>query len=69
MAGNPQGRHRPHAGYVYSGPVAASAYAPLRGAAGAIGRVILMGPSHRLGFRGIATTGAAHYATPSGLCL
>ncbi|CAL1241536.1 AmmeMemoRadiSam system protein B [Candidatus Methylocalor cossyra] len=64
--GIPRAVIAPHAGYVYSGPVAASAYAPLRGAAGAIGRVILMGPSHRLGFRGIATTGAAHYATPLG---
>ena len=39
----------PHAGYIYSGPVAASAYARLRPARGHIRRVVLLGPSHRVG--------------------
>ncbi len=55
----------PHAGYIYSGPVAASAYAALGEGAG-IGRVVLLGPSHRVGFRGLATTGAEAYRTPLG---
>ena len=56
----------PHAGYVYSGPVAAAAYARLAPAAATIRRVVLIGPSHRVPFRGIAATGAAGYATPLG---
>jgi len=56
----------PHAGYVYSGPVAASAYrllAPLRDQ---IKRVVLLGPSHRIAFRGMAATQAQIYRTPLG---
>jgi AmmeMemoRadiSam system protein B len=56
----------PHAGYVYSGPVAASAYALLEPLAQTIKHVILLGPSHRLAFRGIATPDADIFATPLG---
>jgi AmmeMemoRadiSam system protein B len=56
----------PHAGYVYSGPVAASVYARLREASSRIHRVVLLGPSHRLGFRGIAITKLKAFATPLG---
>jgi len=56
----------PHAGYVYSGPVAASVYARLREASSQIRRVVLLGPSHRVGFRGIATTQVKAFATPLG---
>ena len=56
----------PHAGYVYSGPVAAHAYALVAPARGRISRVVLMGPSHRVAFRGIATCGADAWATPLG---
>ena len=56
----------PHAGYVYSGPVAASAYARLRSARGRIQRVVLLGPSHRVGFRGLALSGADWFETPLG---
>ncbi|MBC7906530.1 MAG: AmmeMemoRadiSam system protein B [Rhodospirillaceae bacterium] len=56
----------PHAGYVYSGPVAASAYALLAPARGTITRVVLMGPSHRVAFRGIATSTADEWASPLG---
>lgn len=55
----------PHAGYVYSGPVAASAYARLRGAKG-IERVVLFGPAHRAWVRGLATSAADAFATPLG---
>ena len=44
----------PHAGYLYSGPVAASAFARLREARGRFDRVLLLGPSHRVAFRGLA---------------
>ena len=56
----------PHAGYVYSGPVAASAYARLRDATGHIRRVVLLGPSHRVGFRGLAASSAEAFVTPLG---
>jgi AmmeMemoRadiSam system protein B/AmmeMemoRadiSam system protein A len=56
----------PHAGYVYSGPVAAQAYALLAPARGRITRVVLMGPSHRVAFRGIAASSADAWATPLG---
>jgi MEMO1 family protein len=56
----------PHAGYVYSGAVAASAYACVRAAATEIRRVVLIGPSHRVGFRGLAVPTVASFATPLG---
>lgn len=56
----------PHAGYRYSGPVAASAYATLTPWADQIGRVVVLAPSHRLGFRGIATSSADLFQTPLG---
>lgn len=56
----------PHAGYVYSGPVAASAYAAIRPLAGTVSRVVLIGPSHCVSFRGIAAPGADSFATPLG---
>jgi MEMO1 family protein len=56
----------PHAGYVYSGPIAASAYARLAPSRGNIRRVVLLGPSHFASFEGLAATGAAAFATPLG---
>lgn len=56
----------PHAGYVYSGPVAASAYARLRSYADRVRRVVLLGPSHRVAFRGIAAPVAGYFETPLG---
>lgn len=56
----------PHAGYVYSGPVAASAYACLKQAARAIRRVVLLGPVHRVPIRGLALPEAQALATPLG---
>jgi hypothetical protein len=55
----------PHAGYVYSGPIAASAYATLRGGRG-IRRVVLLGPAHRVRLRGLALPEADAFATPLG---
>ncbi len=56
----------PHAGYIYSGPVAGSAYRQLEPVAARIGRVVLVGPAHRVPFRGIAYGEAERYRTPLG---
>ncbi len=56
----------PHAGYVYSGDVAASAYALLAPLAGRIRRVVLLGPTHRVALRGLALPRAQAFDTPLG---
>jgi len=62
----PRAMIAPHAGYPYSGPVAASAYARLKPAAETIREVVLFGPSHRVLFGGVALSSAEAYATPLG---
>lgn len=56
----------PHAGYVYSGPIAGSAYATLAPQRDRIERVVLLGPSHRIAFRGLALSSASAWKTPLG---
>lgn len=56
----------PHAGYIYSGPTAAAAYARLAAVRDTIKRVILLGPVHRVAVRGLALPGADAFATPLG---
>ncbi len=56
----------PHAGYLYSGSIAASGYARLAPAAGQIRRVVLLGPAHRVAVRGLALPEAAKFASPLG---
>jgi AmmeMemoRadiSam system protein B len=56
----------PHAGYVYSGPIAASAYAQLAPLRDRIRRVVLLGPSHRVAFGGLALSSADCFSTPLG---
>src|SRR5215471_3374550 len=56
----------PHAGYIYSGPIAASAYDLLRPARGVVKRVVLLGPCHRVPVRGLALPKARSFATPLG---
>ena len=56
----------PHAGYIYSGPIAATAYARLKKAHDRITRVVLIGPSHRVAFRGLAVSRAETFTTPLG---
>lgn len=56
----------PHAGYIYSGAVAASAYARLQPLREQITRVVLLGPAHRVAFRGLAASGADAFRTPLG---
>jgi AmmeMemoRadiSam system protein B len=57
----------PHAGYVYSGPIAASAYRLLDGAHGRVRRVILIGPSHFVPLAGLALPTVEAFETPFGL--
>jgi len=56
----------PHAGYIYSGPVAASAYARIAAGRSTIRRVVLLGPVHRVPIRGLALPVAKAFATPLG---
>ena len=56
----------PHAGYVYSGPVAATGYTLLPAIAANIRRVVLLGPAHRVYFQGVAVSTAQAFATPIG---
>lgn len=56
----------PHAGLVYSGPIAATAFALLAPARGRLRRVVLLGPSHFVPFRGLAAPSADAFATPLG---
>ncbi len=57
----------PHAGYVYSGPIAASIYAPLGALRGTVSRVVLLGPTHRVAVAGLALPGCRAFATPLGM--
>jgi AmmeMemoRadiSam system protein B/AmmeMemoRadiSam system protein A len=56
----------PHAGYIYSGPIAASAYVRVLPVAERIRRVVLIGPCHRVAVRGLALPSARVFATPLG---
>ncbi len=56
----------PHAGYVYSGAIAASIYAPLRRQRQSIRRIVLLGPTHHTAVEGLALPSAAAFATPLG---
>jgi AmmeMemoRadiSam system protein B len=56
----------PHAGYIYSGPIAASAYALLKPLRDVVKRVVLLGPTHRVAVRGLALPASRQFATPLG---
>src|SRR5262245_7185385 len=56
----------PHAGYVYSGPVAASAYVRLDPLRDRVERVLLLGPAHRVPLRGLGVSSADAFSTPIG---
>jgi hypothetical protein len=70
-AGEPPSGHRPkaliapHAGYVYSGAVAAEAFRTVAGSSTT--RVVLIGPAHYVGFHGVAVSGTEAFATPLGI--
>jgi AmmeMemoRadiSam system protein B len=56
----------PHAGYIYSGGIAAAAYATVASLRQAVRRIVLIGPSHRVHLRGMAVPAATSFATPLG---
>ncbi len=56
----------PHAGYMYSAPVAARAYAGLKHVADTIERVVMLGPCHRVPVHGLAAPTADAFRTPLG---
>jgi len=56
----------PHAGYIYSGPVAGSAFAPVVSSDTAFERVLAIGPAHYVAVSGVAAPSSASFATPLG---
>ncbi len=56
----------PHAGYVYSGPIAGSAFRQLAADAAGIRRVVVLGPAHRVPVRGLGLPACESFATPLG---
>jgi MEMO1 family protein len=64
--GYPKALIVPHAGYVYSGPVAATAYDELAPARGLLKRVVVLGPVHRVPVRGLALPACDGFETPLG---
>src|SRR3954451_6047850 len=65
-SGRPKAIIAPHAGYRYSGQIAAAAFATLEGSAKSIERVVLIGPAHYVPFRGITVPTVNAFATPLG---
>lgn len=57
----------PHAGYIYSGPIAALGYALMAKRADEITRVVVLGPTHRVAVQGMALPGVDAFATPLGV--
>jgi MEMO1 family protein len=64
--GYPKALVVPHAGYIYSGSVAARAYDELAAGRGTVRRVVLLGPTHRVAVRGLAVPSVGAFATPLG---
>lgn len=56
----------PHAGFIYSGPIAASVYAPFQNWKNRITRVVILGPSHRSLFNGLGLPDSDYFRTPLG---
>ncbi len=65
-ASSPKAIIAPHAGYIYSGPVAGSVYSHIAQLRDVVRRVILLGPAHRAYVDGIAIPSTTHFATPLG---
>jgi AmmeMemoRadiSam system protein B len=63
---NPKAIISPHAGYIYSGPIAGNAFASFQRHADKIRRIILLGPSHYVPFSGLALSTYSAYSTPLG---
>ena len=61
---NPKVIVAPHAGYIYSGAIAASAYKPLLNRAKVITRVVMLGPPHRQPVKRFCLPSAKVFLTP-----
>src|SRR5262245_13777586 len=57
----------PHAGYIYSGPIAGTSFGSVARLADQVTRVILIGPSHFMQFAGLAAPSATGLVTPLGV--
>ena len=66
LSGPPKAIIVPHAGYIYSGPIAATAYRAIEPRRHDIERVVLLGPAHRVLLRGMAIATVDAFATPLG---
>lgn len=62
----PQAMIQPHAGYQFSGPVAATGYRRLAHSRPSVGHVVVLGPNHTVALQSIAVTGATAWETPLG---
>ncbi len=56
----------PHAGYIYSGPIAGSAFKPWQGQMEHVTRIVLIGPAHTMAITGLAGVSAGAFRTPLG---
>lgn len=65
--GPPKALIVPHAGYIYSGGIAAAAYSQLAQRRSQVRRVVLIGPSHRVYLQGMAVPTAEAFQTPLGV--
>src|SRR4051812_23720437 len=66
LARPPKAIIAPHAGYMYSGPIAGSVYAQLAPLRGTVKRVVLAGPAHRVYVQGAAIPSSEAFASPLG---
>ncbi len=66
IAASPKAIIVPHAGYIYSGEIAATAYKTLESVKNRVNRVVLLGPAHRVAIAGLALSSADFFATPLG---
>ncbi len=63
---NPKAIIAPHAGYIYSGPIAGSAFNPWQGQMENVTRVVLIGPAHTMAITGVAGVSTGAFRTPLG---
>lgn len=66
IRGDPKALILPHAGHLYSGPIAATGWKRLETRRGRLRRVVILGPAHYVPVRGIAASGARAFSTPLG---
>jgi hypothetical protein len=65
-AGTPKALIVPHAGYIYSGAVAATGFARIAAGADRLERVVIISPAHRVYVEGLTWPGTTHLRTPLG---